>query len=302
MKSFLASIHGKNVILICVLCALFAVVGLSEYRYERLSAHVHTLESSLNDTTGNLTGRITTINDQLSKTTDMTNIISDALLTEQRRTGAVAEQVGNVTNTVGALEKLAKTDPELLKKYSKVYFLNEHYIPASLVLIDKSYLYNPANTQQFHGSAYAHLSGLIDAAIAEHVTLKVLSAYRSFGTQSTLKKSYQLTYGAGTANQFSADQGYSEHQLGTALDFTTPAIGDTFSNFDASPEYAWLSNNAYKYGFVISYPKGNAYYEFEPWHWRYVGVALATELHNTNKYFYDMDQRAIDAYLSRIFD
>jgi len=110
-----------------------------------------------------------------------------------------------------------------------------------------------------------------------------------------------VTYGSG-ANQFSADQGYSEHQLGTSVDFTIPANGAMFSKFESDPAYSWLVENAHKYGFTLSYPKGNAYYKFEPWHWRFVGVALATHLHNENKYFYDLVQREIDVYLIKLFD
>ena len=108
-------------------------------------------------------------------------------------------------------------------------------------------------------------------------------------------------YGSG-ANKFSADQGYSEHQLGTTVDFTTPDIGAGFSKFETTAAYTWLTDNAYKYGFALSYPKNNAYYQFEPWHWRFVGVELATKLHNDNMYFYDLNQRIIDTYLVYIFD
>jgi D-alanyl-D-alanine carboxypeptidase len=111
-----------------------------------------------------------------------------------------------------------------------------------------------------------------------------------------------MTFGSGTANSFSADQGYSEHQLGTAVDFTTPAIGAVLTGFDKTASYQWLQANAYKYGFVLSYPKGNGYFVFEPWHWRYVGVELATFLHDQGKNFYDLDQRTIDSYLIKFFD
>ena len=135
--------------------------------------------------------------------------------------------------------------------------------------------------------------------------MKIASAYRSFGYQGTLKSDYKTTFGSG-ANAFSADQGYSEHQLGTAVDVTTTKIGDNFSSatkgFDGSDGYKWLAENAYKYGFVLSYPKGNTYYVYEPWHWRFVGVALATRLHNEKKNFYDLDQREIDGYLALMFD
>ena len=59
----------------------------------------------------------------------------------------------------------------------------------------------------------------------------------------------------------------------------------------------------HEFGFSMSYPRDNPLgVMYEPWHWRFIGVALATKLHNENKYFYDLDQREIDTYLSKIFD
>jgi D-alanyl-D-alanine carboxypeptidase len=110
-----------------------------------------------------------------------------------------------------------------------------------------------------------------------------------------------VVYGSG-ANAFSADQGYSEHQLGTAADVTTNTLAGGLDGFDATPAYKWLTANAYKYGFILSYPQGNGYYEYEPWHWRFVGKKLARYLHTTNERFYDLDQRTIDSYLINIFD
>ncbi len=138
---------------------------------------------------------------------------------------------------------------------------------------------------------------------ASTTTIQIASAYRSFDTQESLKTSYKVIYGAGSANQFSADQGYSEHQLGTAVDLITPSMkGSLTTAFDKTPASLWLNDNAYKYGFILSYPKGNTYYQYEPWHWRFVGVQLATRLHNENKHFYDLDQRDINTYLVNIFD
>ncbi|MFA6274340.1 MAG: D-alanyl-D-alanine carboxypeptidase family protein, partial [Candidatus Paceibacterota bacterium] len=79
-------------------------------------------------------------------------------------------------------------------------------------------------------------------------------------------------------------------------------LNGSLIDFDKTPEYTWLLENAYKYGFIISYPAGNTYYKFEPWHWRFVGINLATKLHNDNVYFYDTDQRIIDSYLVSLFD
>ena len=128
-----------------------------------------------------------------------------------------------------------------------------------------------------------------------------MSAYRSFDTQTELKNGYVQTYGTG-ANTFSADQGYSEHQLGTTVDLTDPETAGTFVSFENTDAYQWLQRNAYRYGFVLSYPKNNEFYVFEPWHWRFVGTELAEYLHDEKLNFYDLDQRTLDKYLLNIFD
>ncbi|MFH1704471.1 MAG: M15 family metallopeptidase, partial [Patescibacteria group bacterium] len=101
---------------------------------------------------------------------------------------------------------------------------------------------------------------------------------------------------------FSADQGYSEHQLGTAVDLITTGLGGKTDGFENTTAYQWLLSNAYRFGFVLSYPNGNSYYSYEPWHWRFIGVKLATYLHDNKLNFYDADQRSIDTYLINIFD
>lgn len=210
-------------------------------------------------------------------------------------------QIGDIASTVGTLDKLAHTDEELLKKYSKVYFLNENYIPSSLTEVAADYRGPGATNFKIHADVWPYLRRLLRDAHEDGVELLVQSAYRSFYTQSSLKSAYSVTYGSG-ANAFSADQGYSEHQLGTALDFTTKKLGANFNPFASDPAYTWLLNHAYKYGFILSYPKDNKYYVFEPWHWRFVGVDLATDLHKEGKSFYDLDQREIDTYLIKLFD
>ena len=89
---------------------------------------------------------------------------------------------------------------------------------------------------------------------------------------------------------------------GTTIDFTTPKIGAVLTGFDSTPSFAWLKEHAYEYGFILSYPKGNGHFVFEPWHWRYIGITLAKRLHDEGKNFYDLDQRSIDNYLVNIFD
>lgn len=211
------------------------------------------------------------------------------------------KQIKKIGKTVGILDKLSKTDEELLQKYSKVYFLNEHYVPESLKNIEPAYVYDESRTFQLHSKVTPNFNKMVEAAKAEGIDLWVISAYRSFQTQAQLKGAYTVTYGSG-ANAFSADQGFSEHQLGTTIDFTTKGLGGGLNGFENTPAYTWLKDNAHKYGFTLSYSEGNAYYVFEPWHWRFVGEDLADDLKRANATFYDWDQRKIDGYLVKIFD
>jgi LAS superfamily LD-carboxypeptidase LdcB len=199
------------------------------------------------------------------------------------------------------LEETLETDKQLLQKYSKVFFLNEHYEPSDLEDIDPEYLFNPDRPAQFHGEAMRDLERMLDDAQEDGYSIKVVSAFRSFETQSQLKSNYSVRYGTG-ANAFSADQGYSEHQLGTAVDLTSPTVGGLYTSFGTSPEFKWLKDNAHRFGFILSYPEGNQYYVYEPWHWRFVGSDLARELEKKDMNFYDMEQRDIDKYLGDIFD
>ena len=225
-----------------------------------------------------------------------------ALQNEQKINGTFEGQINELSGTVGQLQKVASTDPHLLEKYSKVYFLNENYAPASLSPVDTQYLYNPSHTELVLSGTLPFLDGMLAAAARDGVALQVVSAYRSFYQQASLKLDYKTSYGTTAANQFSADQGYSEHQLGTAIDFGTPNTKNLVTQFASSSAYQWLVANAYRYGYVISYPPGNVYYQYEPWHWRFVGVALATYLHGNGEYFFNLSQDQINQYLGSFFD
>lgn len=223
-------------------------------------------------------------------------------LTEERdRNEEFENQIKDATRVVSKLDKLSKLDPELLMKYSKVYFLNEHFEPGLVEEIPEEFRFKKAEPEYIDAEVYPYLEDLLEDAKEDGIDLLVVSGYRSFDEQSGLKSAYTVQYGSG-ANTFSADQGYSEHQLGTTVDFTTNEIGGGLTGFQNTEAYAWLTKYGYKYGFVLSYPEKNGYYIFEPWHWRFVGEDLADDLHDEDKYFYDLDQREIDKYLISIFD
>lgn len=239
---------------------------------------------------------------RLSSTTLEKIAVADSLEKEKENTYLFQNQIQSLSGTVGVLEKLSQTDTELLKKYSKIYFLNENYTPPKLVTIPPQYIYEKNKTIEIHEKVWPHLNALLESANTGGIKIQIASGYRSFGTQADLKSTYKVVYGAGTANKFSADQGYSEHQLGTTLDFTSPEINGALIGFDKTKAYTWLLENGHKYGFTLSYPKNNTYYVFEPWHFRFVGIPLATSLHNDKLNFYDLDQRVIDGYLINFFD
>lgn len=287
---------------------LIVLGGLFVFGYSRfvsLTSQVEQLQGELASTTALLSEETGLLMRNLAildrKIVDVSHSVAITDQQIQSRIGKFEEAVGEISGTVSTLDKLSKTDPELLQKYSKVFFLNEHYVPERLDAIPSEYLYSDNSPGQIHTQVWSYLRALLDAAKASGITLYIESAYRSFDEQKSLKSSYRVTYGAGTANQFSADQGYSEHQLGTTVDFITTGLGGQLEGFQNTTSYQWLLDNAHKYGFVLSYYQGNAYYIFEPWHWRYVGIKFATFLHDQNKHFYDLEQREIDEYLVDLF-
>lgn len=299
-----------------ILCLLF--VAFLGYQVFTLQAQVERLSSELSVTTAQkntltinyassteallrASSTIAMLSSKLSLTAEELDELEGDYKAEKKKNDNFEDQIKEITGTVSDLDKLSKTDEELLQKYSKVYFLNEHYVPEKIADIEKQYLYNENVAKSIHGKVEPYLNDMLDDALEDGIKIWVVSSYRSFYEQASLKGSYTVTYGSG-ANTFSADQGYSEHQLGTTLDFTTEGIGGGLNGFEATPAYTWLQENAHKYGFTLSYPKNNAYYVFEPWHWRFVGEDLAKDLHDDGKFFYDMDQRAIDQYLIKIFD
>ncbi len=285
----LASVGGTLV----VMAILFGA-----YRYSKLEQQKTALEQSV----AVLQTEVAGLEQSLTTSRTTLNETIQTLQAEQNRNNAFSSQINQLSGTVTTLQRLTATDPQLLEKYSKVYFLNDNYVPASLSAIDSQYLFDKNRPELVLGGVLPYLQGLLAAAARDGVTLQIVSAYRSFYEQASLKLGYKIVYGAGTANQFSAEQGYSEHQLGTAVDFSTPEVKNTFLDFATSTAYRWLTDNAYRYGFILSYPPNNTYYQFEPWHWRFVGVTLATMLHVNNEYFYNLSQRDINQYLISFFD
>ena len=111
------------------------------------------------------------------------------------------------------------------------------------------------------------------------------SGFRTYKTQRALYNRTKATRGVAIAEKLSARPGHSEHQLGLAADFSVQGQGCVIMVcFGKTEAGRWLQENAHDYGFILRYPKGYKAitgFQYEPWHFRYVGVELATEM-NTN--------------------
>lgn len=176
------------------------------------------------------------------------------------------------------------TDPVEITNYNSVDALvnKYHRLPAKfeaddLVTLSKEY---SSNSHKLKSVAATALMKMIDAAKGEGINLKVISGYRTEGTQNWLYNNSVKKNGIEHALIYSAKPGYSEHQLGLAVD-----LNDVEEGFEQTKEYKWLKTNSYKYGFIERYPKGKEFitgYGYEPWHYRYLGVDLATKVFTEN--------------------
>jgi D-alanyl-D-alanine carboxypeptidase len=162
------------------------------------------------------------------------------------------------------------------------------YVPADLTVPSIQLRSNITNDERQVRRATADaLVELSKAAATYGVTLTLESGYRSYNFQVNLYNRYVQQQGQDVADTQSARAGFSEHQTGLAADvggITRPGC-NVEQCFADTPEGQWVAANAFKYGFIIRYPEGKTPitgYTYEPWHLRYVGVELATEMHTKN--------------------
>ena len=119
------------------------------------------------------------------------------------------------------------------------------------------------------------------------LNIYIASGFRSYDVQKKLYNNYVNSSGKAQADTFSARPGYSEHQSGLAFDVCQANLPCINSGFDNTAPAKWLAKNAYKYGFILRYPKNKSNetgYKYESWHFRYVGEELATKLYNNGEW------------------
>jgi D-alanyl-D-alanine carboxypeptidase len=171
----------------------------------------------------------------------------------------------------------------LVNKYRQ---LSKDYIPADLEAIDSRY--NEGELLLRHDARVA-FEYMCNAAQQEGIRLKAISTYRSYHYQNLVYfKNYSeeipIEVYQQERDRVSARAGHSEHQTGLAVD-----INELEQSFEETEEAKWLFMNAYKYGFILRYPKGKEKitgYDYEPWHYRYLGYELSKAVYYSG-YTYD---------------
>ncbi|HUW01611.1 MAG TPA: M15 family metallopeptidase [Acidimicrobiales bacterium] len=128
------------------------------------------------------------------------------------------------------------------------------------------------------------LAALRQAADQNGTPIELIAAYRSVADQQDLFSRREAELGFEAAAARTARPGHSEHHLGTAVDFKTAGEPDVFQSWADEPTGQFVLANAHRFGFVNSFPRGleaKTCYDFEPWHFRYFGVDLATRIHDS---------------------
>ncbi len=156
------------------------------------------------------------------------------------------------------------------------------YIPNNLISLDTSISNEGLCLKDNIKDAFVQMK---NDAEKDNIFIKITSAFRSYETQKSLYQAKEKV--SDDPGMYLAEPGRSEHQLGTAIDISGSSVdyGRATMKFENSIEDTWLENNAHKYGFIQSYPKGKESitgYGYEPWHYRYVGIENAKYIKENN--------------------
>lgn len=176
----------------------------------------------------------------------------------------------------------------LLLVANKSHKLPDGYEPSDLV-VPNVYMTQTMYLRQVAATA---LEEMFQGASNDGITLKLGSAYRSAVTQDGLWNHYATIYSPERADRISSRPGYSDHQTGLAVDIfqgMNSGLGEDLNeSFKNTPEGQWLEVHAHEYGFIMRYPKDKEAitgYNYEPWHFRYIGVEYATKIYEVDPFY-----------------
>ena len=166
--------------------------------------------------------------------------------------------------------------------------------PAGFAPADLAYPEVPNSSgQPLRYEAAVALERMYAEASGAGLPFAIVSGYRGFDMQQQLFNSYAANYGVASAETFSARPGHSEHQTGLAVDISECQGCALSEAFGATPQGLWARENAHRFGFILRYDQGQqpvVGYVYEPWHFRYVGVEIASDMRargiiNLEEYF-----------------
>lgn len=172
---------------------------------------------------------------------------------------------------------VSKNELMLVNKYN---YLSKTYTPKDVV--DVSILYSYEGRKASKEILKKYQSMYLDAK-KENIHLIINSGYRSYQSQEEVYNESANSNGEDYADDYAAHPGFSEHQSGYAFDLGK--LGVSLEEFEKTDEFTWLKNNAYKYGFILRYPKGKENitgFKYESWHYRYVGKEVAKKIYKEN--------------------
>lgn len=215
---------------------------------------------------------------------DITNKVSVKNTVNEKKKGTykVTYKVSDSSNNKDKKERIVIVKDKAIsvnKEESKIEAKDGITYVNGILIVNKKYglpsNYNPGVNPE----ASSALKKMQADASAIGLNLKLVSGFRSYERQENLYNSYLKKDGKTKADTYSAMTGHSEHQTGLAFD-----IGRVNESFSNTSESKWLEENAHLYGFIIRYPKGKTSitgYIYEPWHVRYLGVDIATDVKNS---------------------
>ncbi len=209
-----------------------------------------------------------------------------------KRAQAPISQDNNSDNTTQNIEfnkdQFSKTDPTstwvIVNKKHSINPLS--FAPENLVDLNLKLDIQTSSGVMLRDDVADSLADMLESAKNAGIDLVSVSGYRSFDTQKTVYGNYVSTDGTDNADKYSARPGHSEHQTGLAIDIGADnGTCELEKCFSETPEGKWLAENSLDYGFLLRYPSDKELitgYEFEPWHFRFVGKELAAEMKNNN--------------------
>lgn len=167
---------------------------------------------------------------------------------------------------------------------NKYHYLSKDYIPDDLVDIPWKYRFGGANDKiQIRQEVYDAFLEMWNDAYEQGYYLLIDSGFRTYDSQEKVYNDYAKKSGISYADTIAARPGFSEHQTGLAIDMYSKQ-NSSASTFATTDVYKWLTKNVYKYGFILRYPDGQKKitgYNFESWHYRYVGKELAKKVYES---------------------